>query len=179
MVVLFTDVVGSTALAERTDPEALRHILDRYFSMCAESIADHEGVVEKYIGDAVMAVFGVPSSHEDDALRAVRAAVAIHTDLALLNASLTADHGVRLELRTGVSSGQCLTLFMPDGEFRVIGDAVNTASRLQTAAAPGEILVGGDVATMVTGRIPLDAAPPLTVKGKTRPVPAWRVVPSG
>jgi class 3 adenylate cyclase len=175
VVVLFADIVGSTALAERLDPEMVRQILDQYFAACAAVIADYGGVVEKFIGDAVMAVFAVPVAHGDDALRAVRAALGLTAAITDLNASLRQTHGTRLELRTGICSGQAMVTILAGGEFRVVGDAVNTASRLQSAAAPGEILISAQTARMVRGQVGLTPVPPLTLKGKAAAVPAFRV----
>ncbi|MFC4530898.1 AAA family ATPase [Sphaerisporangium dianthi] len=175
VVVLFIDLVGSTELAERLDPELLRHILDRYYQACTSGIGEHGGVVEKFIGDAIMAVFGIPISSEDDALRAVRAA---HTALARvreLSDGLAPTHGLRLEVHCGVSAGEAVVIDMPGSDLRVIGDTVNTAARLQSAAGTGEILVGDEVARMVRTQARLEAVPPLTLKGKSGPVRAWRV----
>jgi class 3 adenylate cyclase/tetratricopeptide (TPR) repeat protein len=174
---LFIDIVDSTALAERLDPEALRYVIDRYFSGCSASIAAHGGQVEKFIGDAVLAVFGADVTHEDDALRAVRAAADSLSALSDLNADLASTHGEQLEARCGVCSGEVVALVASGGDFRVVGDAVNTASRLQNAAGPGEILIDASTANMVRPNFGLVPVPPLTLKGKASAVPAWRVMP--
>lgn len=127
VTILFCDVTGSTALGERTDPEALRALLARYFERMKRVIESHGGTVEKFIGDAVMAVFGVPILHEDDALRAVRAAMEMQAALPEI--------GIRA--RIGVQSGEVVT---GTGERLATGDAVNVAARLEQAAAPGEVL---------------------------------------
>lgn len=173
--VLFVDIVGSTALAERLDPEPLRLLLDRYFAACMAAIKGYGGALEKFIGDAVMAVFGADVTHEDDAVRAVRAAAGVLAALDDLNADATPSHGVRLEVRCGLCSGEVMVTMAPGGDFRVVGDAVNTASRLQTAAQPGEILIDAQTAAMVTGHIGIQAIPRLRLKGKASTVPAWRV----
>lgn len=173
--VLFIDIVGSTALAERLDPEALRQVMDRYFAGCSASIIGHGGMVEKFIGDAVLAVFGATVSHEDDALRAVRAAADSLTDLSEFNAELFASHRESLEARCGICSGEVMVLTSAGGDFRVVGDAVNTASRLQTAAGAGEILIDVSTASMVKRHVGLESVPPLSLKGKANSVPAWRV----
>jgi class 3 adenylate cyclase len=173
--VLFLDIVGSTALAERLDPEPLRLIMDRYFAACAAAIADHGGAVEKFIGDAILAVFGATEAHEDDAARAVRAALSSLGMLRALNAELSAGYRVSLEARCGICTGDVMVIIPPGGDFRVVGDAVNTASRLQTAAGPGEILLDADTASMVRAMVAIEAIEPLTLKGKARAVPAWRV----
>src|SRR3954454_17275143 len=129
VTVLFCDVTGSTALGERLDPEALRGLLARYFERMKATVERHGGSVEKFIGDAVMAVFGVPVVHEDDAFRAVRAAVEMRDALPALGL-----HG-----RIGVTTGEVVT---GTSERLATGDAVNVAARLEQAASPGEILIG-------------------------------------
>lgn len=173
---LFIDIVGSTALAERLDPEALRYVIDRYFSGCSAAIAAHGGQVEKFIGDAVLAVFGADVSHEDDAVRAVRAAADSLAALSELASELGSSHHERLEARCGACSGEVVVLLSPGGDFRVVGDAVNTASRLQNAAGPGQILIDANTARLVKPNFGLEPVPPLTLKGKANPVPAWRVI---
>ncbi len=168
------DLVGSTALAEMLDPEPLRQIMDRYFAAASASIAAHGGAVEKYIGDAVMAVFGATVSHEDDALRAVLAAREAFEKVSELSAGLETSHKITLEVRCGICSGEVMAITTA-GDFRVIGDPVNTAARLQTAAQPGEILVDAASASMIRTAVGLDPVEPLTLKGKSQPVPAWRV----
>jgi class 3 adenylate cyclase len=175
VAILFMDLVGSTALAEMLDPESWRQIIDRYFDSVASAIAAHGGAVEKFIGDAVMAVFGATVCHEDDALRAVRAAMEAVAKVGELNVGLVASHKVKLEVRCGICSGEVIAITEPDGDFRVIGDPVNTAARLQTAAAPGQILIDAASASMVRAVIGLDPVRPLDLKGKAQPVPAWLV----
>jgi class 3 adenylate cyclase len=175
VTVLFIDLVDSTVLAERLDPEALRRIIDRYFAGCAAAIAAHGGVVEKFIGDAVMAVFGAAVSHEDDAIRAVRAAAESLEALDVQAAELSAGYQLDLAARCGICSGEVMVITFPNGDFRVVGDAVNTASRLQSAARPGAILVGSQTAALTGGQVELEPIPPLLLKGKAQPVPAWQV----
>jgi class 3 adenylate cyclase len=175
VTVLFIDLVNSTALAEWLDPEPMRLIIDRYFAGCSTAIAAHGGVVEKFIGDAVMAVFGAAVSHEDDAVRAVRAATDSLAALAVLATELAASHRVSLAARCGICSGEVMVTTFPDGGFRVVGDATNTASRLQSAASPGGILIESRTAALVRGQIRLESIPPLRLKGKAQPVPAWQV----
>jgi class 3 adenylate cyclase len=174
VAILFMDLVGSTTLGEMLDPEPLRQIMDRYFAAASTSIAAHGGEVEKFIGDAVMAVFGATVSHEDDALRAVRAAREAVERVSELSSGLMASHKVTLEVRCGICSGEVMAITTA-GDFRVIGDPVNTAARLQTAAQPGEILVDAASASMIRTSVGLDPVEPLTLKGKSQPVPAWRV----
>ncbi|MEU6428613.1 adenylate/guanylate cyclase domain-containing protein [Microbispora sp. NPDC046973] len=175
VVVVFIDLVGSTELAERLDPELLRDVLDRYYQACTSGIKEHGGVVEKYIGDAIMAAFGIPTGREDDALRAVRAAHAALQRVRELSEELAPTHGIRLDVHCGVSAGEAVVIATPGADLRVIGDTVNTAARLQSAAGVGEILVGDEVARMVRAQARLEPVPPLTLKGKSNPVRAWRV----
>ncbi|HEX6724838.1 MAG TPA: adenylate/guanylate cyclase domain-containing protein, partial [Gaiella sp.] len=135
VTVLFADVTGSTALGERLDPESFRRVMARYFEVARQCLERHGGTVEKFIGDAVMAAFGVPVVHEDDALRALRAAVELREALGTLNAELERAYGVTLQLRTGVNTGEVVT---GTRERLVTGDAVNLAARLEQAAEPGE-----------------------------------------
>ncbi|MFG1948319.1 AAA family ATPase [Nonomuraea sp. NPDC048826] len=167
VAVLFIDLVGSTVLAEGLDPEPLRALMDRYYRVCTEAIGAHGGVIEKFIGDAVMAVFGMPVAHEDDAARAVRAALEVTAGVREL--------GGGLEVHSGVFSGEVIATALPTGDLRVVGDAVNTAARLQSAAGAGQILVGKSVAQAVRDLMDLRPVPPLMLKGKSRPVPAWLV----
>jgi len=173
--VLFIDIVGSTDLGERLDPEPLRQILDQYFAMCTQVVTAHGGRVEKFIGDAVMAAFGVTHIREDDAVRAVRAAAGVLAGLRQLSAGLAASYGISLQVRCGVCSGDVMVTATPGGDFRIVGDAVNTAARLQTAASPGEILIGAHTAALVRAEVGLEQVPALRLKGKKAPVAAWRV----
>src|SRR6266571_485044 len=136
VTILFCDVTGSTALGEELDPESLREVIQRYFAEMRAAIERHGGTVEKFIGDAVMAVFGVPHVHEDDALRAVRAAAELREALEPLNAELERDYGTTLSVRIGVNTGEVVT---GTEERLATGDAVNVAARLEQAAQPGEI----------------------------------------
>jgi len=175
VTVLYCDAISSTALGERIDPESLRNLMTRYFDVMREVIEFHGGVVEKFIGDAVMAVFGVPVVHEDDALRACRAAVEIRDRLAALDTEIRADRGATVEWRMGINTGEVVAGDASAGQRIVTGDAVNVAARLEGAAAPGEILLGADTYALVRNSVTADAVEPLTLKGKTEPVPAWRL----
>ncbi|MFC5830956.1 AAA family ATPase [Nonomuraea insulae] len=179
VVVVFIDLVGSTELAERLDPELLRNVLDRYYRACTAGIAEHGGVVEKYIGDAIMAAFGIPISSEDDALRAVRAAHAAFGRVRRLSDELAPTHGIRLDVHCGIAAGEAMVIDMPGTDLRVIGDTVNTAARLQSAAGTGDILIGDEVARMVRAHARLEPMPPLRLKGKRDPVRAWRLLSPG
>jgi len=175
VTVLYCDAISSTALGERIDPESLRNLMTRYFDVMREVIEFHGGVVEKFIGDAVMAVFGVPLVHEDDALRACRAAVEIRDRLAALDSEIRADRGATVEWRMGINTGEVVAGDASAGQRIVTGDAVNVAARLEGAAAPGEILLGADTYALVRAAVGADAVEPLTLKGKAEPVPAWRL----
>jgi class 3 adenylate cyclase len=166
---LFCDVTGSTALGEELDPEVLRGVLNRYFEDMRATIERHGGTVEKFIGDAVMAVFGIPRVHEDDALRAVRAAAEIRDRLP----AVAKEAGVTLRFRTGVNTGPVL---MGEGENLAIGDAVNVAARLEQGAAPGEIVLGAETLRLVRDAVEVEALEPLELKGKSEPVAAYRLL---
>ncbi len=142
MTVLFVDVTGSTGLAERLDVEELREVMSAWFGAVRSVIEAQGGTVEKYIGDAVMAVFGVPVAHEDDPSRALRAALAVRDRLVELNDELAESHAIRIEVRTGINTGEAVTTFNPaPGEGMVTGVAVNAAARLEQLAEPGQTLV--------------------------------------
>jgi class 3 adenylate cyclase/tetratricopeptide (TPR) repeat protein len=173
VTVLFCDVTGSTALGERIDPESLRNVMARYFETAKEAIERHGGTVEKFIGDAVMAVFGVPVLHEDDALRAVRAADDLRRALVPLNEELEERFQTRLQLRTGVNTGEVVT---GTEERLATGDAVNVAARLEQAAQPGEILLGEETLRLVRGAVEVEPVAPVEAKGKSEPLAAFRLV---
>jgi class 3 adenylate cyclase len=166
---LFCDLVGSTTLGETHDPEVLRPVLDRYFTEMRAAVERHGGRVEKFIGDAVVAIFGLPAAHEDDGLRAVRVAVEMHERLETLSEASP----IPLEARIGITTGEVL---VPGDDSLILGDVMNTASRLQSAAGPGESLIGEPTWRLVRGAVAADAVGPLHVKGKAEPVSAWRVV---
>ena len=142
VTILFSDLAGSTSLGERLDPESLREVMGRYFDVMRAAVEGHGGSVEKYIGDAVMAVFGLPQAHEDDALRAVRAALEMRQGLDALNVALERDYGVTLANRTGVNTGEVVTDEAAGNQRLATGDAVNVAARLEQAAPAMEILLG-------------------------------------
>src|SRR5215210_2005326 len=134
VTLVFTDLVGSTTLGERTDPETVRRVISRHFEDARAVVEAHGGMVEKFVGDAVMAVFGVPELHEDDALRAVRAAAEIGKRLDDLNAESMSRYGVELAIRTGVNTGEVISGDPSEGQPFVTGDAVNVAARLEQTA---------------------------------------------
>ncbi|WP_330241300.1 AAA family ATPase [Streptomyces sp. NBC_00525] len=174
---LFIDLVGSTVLAETLDPEALRRTMDRYYTACTTAVAEHGGVVEKFIGDAVMAVFGAFVTHEDDALHAVRAACAVREAVTAIGTGVGGSAaGARLDTHCGIASGEAVVAGVLGGAARVVGDVVHTAARLQSHAAPHEILVSDETARLVGARVRMEAVAPLRVKGKREPVHARRVL---
>ena len=173
ITVLFADVTGSTALGERLEPETLRRVMERYFELARRVIERHGGTVEKFIGDAVMAVFGVPVLHEDDALRAVRAAADLRAELPELNLELQRDYDTALQLRTGVNTGAAVTA---TDEWLALGDAVNVAARLEQAAPPDEVLLGEETLGLVRDAVVVEPLEPMELKGKSRPVAAYRLI---
>ncbi len=175
VTVLFADLVGSTAIGERLDPEALRDVQQRYFEAMRVAIERHEGTVEKYIGDAVMAVFGIPQLHEDDGLRAVRSAFDMQRALELLNDELNARWGLRLAIHIGINTGAVVAGDATTGQSLATGDVVNTAERLEDAAEAGEVLAGAETYRLVRHAVTAEQIEPLMVKNKARPLAAWRV----
>src|SRR5437763_14991702 len=168
VTIVFTDLVGSTARAEGLDPEDLRATLSRYYAQLRSELERHGGTVEKFIGDAVMAVFGAPVAHEDDAERAVRAAIAIRDSI-----------GDELQIRTAVNTGEALVALgaVPAaGDAMVSGDVVNTAARLQSSAPVNGILVGEATYRATRQAIDYREAPPVDAKGKSEPVKVWEAV---
>jgi class 3 adenylate cyclase len=166
VTVVFCDVVGSTALGESRDPEALERLLATYFRRMRGIVESHGGTVEKFIGDAVVAVFGVPVAHEDDALRALRAALEMREALP----------GLGVEARFGVNTGVVVT---SADDTLVAGDAVNVAARLQQTASPGEVLIGAPTLALVGEAATVAELQPLELKGKTEPVAAFRLLGVG
>lgn len=171
--ILFCDLAESTALGEGLDPEPLRELLGSWYEAMRAALEGHGGKVEKFVGDAVMAVFGLPRAHEDDALRAVRAAIDMQAAVERLNASLDGRGLPELRIRIGINTGEVVT--GDETTTLVTGDAVNTAKRLEQAAAGGEILIGAVTELLVRHAARLEAIAPVDAKGKANPVEAWRV----
>jgi class 3 adenylate cyclase len=171
--VLFLDLVGFTALSESRDPEEVRDLLSRYFEVCRALIERYGGTVEKFIGDAVMAVWGAPVATEDDAERAVRAALDLVAAVAALGAEVGADN---LQARAGVLTGEAAVTVGATGQGMVMGDLVNTASRLQAAAEPGAVLVGEATVRAASQAVAFTPLGAITLKGKEEPVPVWQAV---
>ncbi len=165
VTVLFADLVGFTTLAEGRDAEETRELLSRYFDVARDVIGRYGGTVEKFIGDAVMAVWGAPVAHEDDAERAVRAGLELVDAVRALGPSIQA--------RAGVLTGEAVITLGAVGQGMVAGDLVNTASRLQSVAAPGTVLVGEATHRAASAAIVFEEAGDQVLKGKAAPVPAW------
>jgi class 3 adenylate cyclase len=176
VTVVFSDLKGSTSLGEQLDSEALREVMSRYFDVFRAVLERHGGTVEKFIGDAVMAVFGLPRLHEDDALRAVRAAAEMREALADLNDELEQHWGVRLANRTGVNTGEVVAGDPTAGQRLVTGDTVNVAARLEQAAPENDVLIGDSTYRLVKDAVTVEAVEPLPLKGKSELVPAFRLL---
>jgi class 3 adenylate cyclase/tetratricopeptide (TPR) repeat protein len=176
VTIVFSDLKGSTSLGELLDSEALREVMTRYFDEFRTVLERHGGIVEKFIGDAVMAVFGLDKRHEDDALRAVRAASEMQGALAQLNGELERRWGVRLANRTGVNTGEVVAGDPTAGQRLITGDAVNVAARLEQAAPENAILIGASTYQLVRDAVTVGGVDPLPLKGKADPVAAYRLL---
>src|SRR5918995_658354 len=176
VTILFADVMGSTGLGERLDPESLRQVMTRYFAAMRSALERHGGTVEKFIGDAVMAVFGIPMVHEDDALRAIRAAVDMRLALATLNEELERNWGASIDIRTGVNTGEIVAGDSSLGDSLVTGDAVNVAARLEQSADTGDILIGEGTYSLVKDAVHAEKTRPLLLRGKAGYVQAYRLL---
>ncbi|MDT7744148.1 MAG: hypothetical protein QOE59_3226 [Actinomycetota bacterium] len=172
--VLFVDVVGFTTLVEDLDAEDVALLQEHYFPQVAGLVAAAGGQVEKYIGDAVLATFGLPVLRPDDAGAAVRAGLAVVESLGGLETRLGLAGGT-LRARVGVHTGEVVVTWAADGSWRLSGDVVNTAARLQAAAEPGTVVVGPDTALAVEGALELVPLGEVALKGKAERVRAWRV----
>src|ERR687896_516213 len=162
VTVLFCDVEGSTQLADRLDSESVRQLMMRFFREMQVILERHGGTVEKYIGDAIMAVFGVPRLHEDDALRAVRAAWDMQVALERLKDEFESRWGTRFKTRIGVNTGEVVVGDAAAGQALVVGDAVNVAARLEQAAPAGDTLVGAETYALVRDHVDVVAVGPLS-----------------
>jgi class 3 adenylate cyclase len=175
VTVVFTDLAGAGGLGQRLDPESLAMVMARWFDHLRAVLERHGGRVQKFVGDAVVAVFGIPVVNEDDALRAVRAAADLRGGLGMLNAELERDWGVTLDIRTGVNTGEVVTGDPAIGDALVLGDAVNVAARLEQVADPGEVLLGQSTYRLVRDAVSAERVTPLHLKGKGFPVVAYRL----
>jgi class 3 adenylate cyclase/tetratricopeptide (TPR) repeat protein len=176
VTIVFSDLKGSTSLAESLDGETLREVLRIYFEAMQAVLERHGGSVEKYIGDAIVAVFGLPRLHEDDAVRAVRAAAEMRSELVHVNERLEALYGVRLANRTGVNTGDVVAGDVTVGQRLVSGDAVNVAARFEQAAPENDVLVGESTYRLVKDAVEAVAVEPLELKGKSERMPAYRLI---
>ncbi len=177
VTLIFSDLKDSTALGERLDSEALHEVKERYFGAMAAEIKRHGGKIEKYIGDAIMAVFGLPRAHEDDALRAVRAAAGMQDELRRVNEDLSKRFGVVLANRTGVNTGEVVASDDPTADQKLAtGDAVNVTARLEQAAPANEVYLGETTYRLVRDAVDVEPVEPLALKGKAQPVAAFRLL---
>lgn len=176
VTVVFCDLVGSTTLGEHLDSESLKDVLDRYFSEMRGVLEHHGGVIEKYQGDAMLAVFGLPRVHEDDALRAVRAVWDMKQRLASINPELIQTWGVTLHTRTGINTGGVIVGDPSSGQRLATGDAMNLAARLEQVAPADEVLLSEMTFRLVRGAVEVQAVEPLLLKGKSERVPAFRLL---
>ena len=175
VTIVFCDLAGSTTLGEALDSESLRVVMTRYYDEMRSVLESHGGLIEKFIGDAVMAVFGLPVVREDDAVRAVTAAAGMRTALERLNDELDAGWGVRLVSRIGVNTGEVVAGDPTSGEHVVVGDAINVAARLEQTAGPMEILIGPLTYRLVRDAIEAEPVEPLELKGKSERLSAYRL----
>jgi len=173
VTVLFADLSGYTAVAENMDPETVKKLVNGALQRLGEEVTRYGGTVDKYIGDNVMALFGAPVAHEDDAERAVRAALGMQSAMTEVNERLP--EGVTFALRVGLNTGEVLAGAMGD-DYTVVGDTVNVASRLQTASRPGSVTVGERTMRATCEAVQYEQLVPLELKGKSEPVPAWEAV---
>ena len=176
VTLVFADPKPTSLTDEPPSPEALRDVMTRYFDAMQVALARHGATIEKFIGDAVMAVYGLPVRHEDDAIRAIRAAAEMQAALPDLNAAFRAEWGLELHNHIGVNTGEVIAGDASTGQRLVTGDAVNTAARLEQAAGPGEIILGDLTYRLARDEIEVEQIEPLTLKGKAEPVPAYRFV---
>jgi class 3 adenylate cyclase/predicted ATPase len=173
VTVLFADLSGYTAVAERMDPEAVKALINRVLMRLGAEVERYGGTVDKYIGDNVMAIFGAPVAHEDDEERAVRAGLGMQAAMGDVNENLPA--GVHFDLRVGVNTGEVLAGAVGE-DYTVVGDTVNVAARLQSAARPGSVTVGERTMRASRGAVRYEQLEPLELKGKAERVPAWEAV---
>jgi len=176
VTIVFSDLKATTLDGEPLPPATLRDVMTRAFEESRQALARHGGTIEKFIGDAVMAVFGLPVRHEDDALRAVRAALEMRSGLSALAASMERDQGIHLGVNIGVNTGEVVAGEASLGQRLVTGDAVNVAARLEQAAASLEVLIGDATFALVRDMVETQEVEPLTLKGKAHPVRAYRLL---
>jgi len=178
VTVLFSDLSGYTAMTEKLDPEEVKEIMARVFGEIAQIVTKYEGFIEKFIGDAVVALFGVPKAHEDDPVRAIRAAREMHEVVNTLSPGVEKRTGKLISMHTGVNTGLVVTgeVKLEGGTHGVAGDVINVASRLSSLASPGEILVGPETYRQAEGYFAFEKLEPATVKGKAEAIQLYRVL---
>jgi class 3 adenylate cyclase len=175
---MFSDLSGYTAMTEKLDPEEVKEIMSRIFGEIAQVVAKYEGFIEKFIGDAVVAFFGVPKAHEDDPVRAIKAAREIHEVVAAMSPEVEKRTGKSISMHTGINTGLVVTgeVNIEKGTHGLAGDPINVASRLSSLAKPGEILVGHDTYRQAEGYFRFEELEPTTLKGKTEPIQVHKVI---
>jgi class 3 adenylate cyclase len=178
VTVMFSDMAGYTAMTERLDPEDVKGIMSQIFSEITEIIKSYDGFIEKFIGDAVMAVFGVPKSHEDDPIRAIRAAMEIHVAVEDFSPRFEDKIGRSLSMHTGINTGLVVTgeVDIEKGTHGLTGDPINLASRLEGLAKSGEILVGESTYQLARHNFKFKTLEPTQVKGKTKPIEVYKML---
>jgi DNA-binding SARP family transcriptional activator len=176
VTILFTDVVDSTALGAALDPEVMRSVMSRYFDSVRTIVERHGGTVEQLIGDAAMAAFGIPQQHEDDALRAVRAAVELRQAINALNEDIQRDHGVAIQIRSAINTGEVLAGHSASGEPFATGQAINVAMKLCESALPAEIMLGPVTEALARDVVATEAVDEVELAGAVSPIAAHRVV---
>jgi adenylate cyclase len=178
ITVLFADIRGFTSISEHENPERIVSLLNRYFSAMSEIIFAHSGTLDKYIGDGLMALFGAPKAHSDDAQNALRAAVAMQEEMRMLNEELIADGFAPIEIGIGLHTGEAIIGYVGSekrSEYTAIGDTVNLAARLESIALPKQILISEATAQASKELFPLISRPPITVKNRVQPVTLFEV----
>ena len=177
VTVLFSDLTGYTAMSEKLDPEEVKEITSRIFSDISKIVANYDGFIEKYAGDAVMAIFGVPKVHEDDPIRAIKAAREIHQLVDSISPAVENKIGQSISMHTGINTGLVVTgeVNVARGTHGVAGDTINLASRLSNLAKPGEILIDGDTCRQAKAHFAFERLKPIKVKGKTHAISLFRV----
>jgi len=176
VTVMFCDLVGSTAFGERVDAESARASMGRYHALARTVIESHGGTVAKFIGDGVMALFGVPEVSEDDAVRAVASGTELQREFEAIRASIAERHGVEVGLRVGINTGE---IVVDEADDDVVGDAINTAARIEAACTPGEVLVGEETWRLTRSILGYEVLGEVRVKGKDDPVATFQVADAG
>ncbi|MGD8522622.1 MAG: adenylate/guanylate cyclase domain-containing protein, partial [Desulfobacterales bacterium] len=178
VTVLFSDLAGYTAISEKLDPEEVKEITSRIFGKISKIVEKYDGFIEKYAGDAVMSLFGVPKAHEDDPIRAIRVAREIHELVDGISPEVESRIGQSISMHTGINTGLVVTgeVDMDRGTHGVAGDTINLASRLSSLAQAGEVLVDADTCRLAEGHFTFESLEPTMVKGKTDPVRVHKVI---